>query len=111
MTTQHRYRNNMARQRQQSQRRPASRLLAIAAGFALAALSLAWAPAALAQRPDGDGGPGGTAPVPSADHAGTGLWAFALVALMAVLLTIAITMAFQRVRRGRSSPAAQIKHA
>jgi hypothetical protein len=111
MTTQHRYPNNPARQRQESQAGATRRLMAIAAGFALAALSLAWAPTALAQRPAGDGGPGSAPPVPSADHAGTGVWAFALVAVLAVLLTIAVTIAFQRIRRGRTSPAAQIKHA
>ena len=109
MTPQHGHALTTARRRHESHGGATRRRLAIVAGFVLAALSLAWAPAALAMRPDPDDGTGSLPPSP--DHAGSGAWMFVLGVAAAVCLTFAATVAVQHIRRGRAASAAQITHA
>jgi len=109
MTPQHRHALTTAPRRHESHGGAIRRCLAIVAGVVLAALSLAWAPAALAMRPDPDDGTGGLPPSP--DHAGSGAWMVVLVVAVAVCLTVAATVAVQHIRRGRAASAAQIAHA
>jgi hypothetical protein len=90
------------------------RLAAVVADFMLAALALATAPAALAQQPDPPDGTGQYPPPPPATQVlpdGTSLWVFALVAAVAVCLTIGAILTIQALQHRRVAPTAGIKHA